>query len=1099
MLCVFSNLRINGQQTIRFLVSKNVNVSFDALSKPTFNSSTLGDLIISNNLQVKRSFPAAEGINHPLAEKVLRYYEFTTNNNLDFELQNLRAKSEIELIEEVNTDPIIITNGQPCPTNDPSDADWNLSRHSLTCVQEAHCITQGSPDIKIAIIDNGFNPNHPELIGKVDYVEPGAANGECHGTQTAFTAAGATNNGFGLSSSGYNCRLLLYLWNNPFNDMLDAANRGARIISNSWFNGCSPVQSEQNIINLVTDLGVIIVASASNGPTQLGKCGNGHAFHYPASYNNVITVSSVGHYGDMETTYNFWGAPYNPPLVHTQNCSVEFLAQGFYVYTAGCPNTPFEIAYGTSFAGPHVAGIIGLILSVNPCLKYEDVVNIIQSTSKNVSQIGNNQSYYPNCPVPTIPCAEQAVIMAQTYKSPTIYITSNITWDDKVVFGDVEIENGATLTITGIVKFGAESRLIVKKDATLNLTGGVLTKNSCADQWQGVVVEGNGSAQSGAGKVYMSNSAIIENAKNGISMNPSHIPWPALANSWGGLVEATNSSISNCDRAVEFMQMDDDNSYFHNCTFSNLEDGITLWDNENVDIIGCTFSSIQNSAILAYDSRIDAYNNTITGSRDGIEVVSTIGTSYGSNIIGNTINTSRDGVYMMAQNSASELQMEHNNIYSNKSGITLEGESTYFIDHNNIVGSQYATRFWASGVGINHVTNNTFSSADWGNLANYQNSPEFKDNCYGGNGKDLEVNSGSIYLEQGDYYTVAGNCFSKGSTPAITAVNNVPFIYWILPVKDPTCRTPQDYLNPVGYNIDYGQFENPLTCVEPTIIKYRKCTLPKTKAEGDKMEAEILAEIKKLENDKEMDPELKKYLINRYKACLKKIRQAIVIIIIEDDGTKGRIQVGKDAAAYAKSTGDLSLQAIGFGILTELNLLEDAQLFLNSLKANVDNDAIDFVSTQEINLGYMVNKGNYQLSPNNRAKLEELGNKTTPISGYARSLYYKLTGEKLPITFIHSERNAVPRSITEKQSNSNIKTYPNPVQGNVYHIDITESYTNAIFQVKIYNLQGILIQKSEIKGNGQHDVDISAFNTGMYLLSIESSGINVYNTKFVKI
>ncbi len=72
ILCVFSNLQINGQQTIRFLVSKDVNVSLDGVNKPTFNSSTLSNFIISQNLDVKKSFPAAEGLNHPLVEKILR-------------------------------------------------------------------------------------------------------------------------------------------------------------------------------------------------------------------------------------------------------------------------------------------------------------------------------------------------------------------------------------------------------------------------------------------------------------------------------------------------------------------------------------------------------------------------------------------------------------------------------------------------------------------------------------------------------------------------------------------------------------------------------------------------------------------------------------------------------------------------------------------------------------------------------------------------------------------------------------------------------------------------------------------------------------------
>lgn len=672
-------------------------------------------------------------------------------------------------------------------------------------------------------------------------------------------------------------------------------------------------------------------------------------------------------------------------------------------------------------------------------------------------------------------------------------------WDDlKILNSDLILESGTNLTVKCKVMMGQGRKVIVKKGASLNIDEGVFT-SICSSQWHGIIVEGNGSAQSGAGKVTMSHNAVIEYAKNGISMNPSHIPWPALANSWGGLVEANNSIIRNCDRAVEFMQMDDDASYLIGCTFSNLKDGVTLWDNNNVEFNGCTFSNIQNSAILAYDSRINAFNNTITDTKDGIEVVSVTGTPYGSRISGNTINTSRDGVYAMAQTSASELQIQLNNIYSYSSGITLEGMSIYSLLHNNLVGSQFASKFYSTGDGHNDVSNNTFSSAYWGNLANYENSPEFTNNCYGFNGKDLEVNSGSIYPEQGTDPIVANNCFSKGNTPAITVINSTPFIYNIVPVNEPSCRTPQDYLNPFGYNIAYGSYEPAKNCVDPTFIKYRKCPIPKTKAEGYKMVAEIVAEIMKLEQNTEMNPELKKYLIYRYKACLKKIKQDIIIIILEDDGEIDKTKSRKDAAAYAKSTDDLSLQTIGFGILLEGKLYQEAQLYLNTFPTNGGGDGIDFVNTQMININYLLNRGIYQLSEANRLRLMELGNKTSPVSGFARSLYYKLTGEKLPISFVHSDHSLEPRTISKVDPQTNILTYPNPVQGNTYHVSITDREAKASYQVKIYNLQGNMMKQVEIRGNGQHDVNISTFNAGMYLLTLESLGVNVYNTKFVKL
>jgi hypothetical protein len=41
-------------------------------------------------------------------------------------------------------------------------------------------------------------------------------------------------------------------------------------------------------------------------------------------------------------------------------------------------------AWGTSFAAPQVSGTIGLMLSVNPCLTYEDVLDILTMTAVNI-------------------------------------------------------------------------------------------------------------------------------------------------------------------------------------------------------------------------------------------------------------------------------------------------------------------------------------------------------------------------------------------------------------------------------------------------------------------------------------------------------------------------------------------------------------------------------------------------------------------------------------------------------------------------------------------------------------------------------------------
>ncbi|MBK9354223.1 MAG: S8 family serine peptidase [Bacteroidetes bacterium] len=48
---------------------------------------------------------------------------------------------------------------------------------------------------------------------------------------------------------------------------------------------------------------------------------------------------------------------------------------------------------GTSFASPMVAGVAGLMLSVNPCLKPHEIESILKSTASNIYSIPENVQY----------------------------------------------------------------------------------------------------------------------------------------------------------------------------------------------------------------------------------------------------------------------------------------------------------------------------------------------------------------------------------------------------------------------------------------------------------------------------------------------------------------------------------------------------------------------------------------------------------------------------------------------------------------------------------------------------------------------------------
>lgn len=110
--------------------------------------------------------------------------------------------------------------------NAPADPD-NLSAEQWSLAQirafEAHAITGGSPLVRVALIDSGIDPGHPEFAGRIDTAnsvscatgvpvrDPSGAlwrDQIGHGTQVAGLVA-AGDNGFGIVGVAPHVQLLI--------------------------------------------------------------------------------------------------------------------------------------------------------------------------------------------------------------------------------------------------------------------------------------------------------------------------------------------------------------------------------------------------------------------------------------------------------------------------------------------------------------------------------------------------------------------------------------------------------------------------------------------------------------------------------------------------------------------------------------------------------------------------------------------------------------------------------------------------------------------------------------------------------------------------
>ncbi len=268
-------------------------------------------------------------------------------------------------------------------TNSYTNGNWALFKIDA---QQAWDISTGSTSIKVAVVDDAVQTAHPDLAGNMlagrDVADgdndPNPPNTNySHGTHVAGIVSGATNNGTGVASIGFNTKIVPVKSTNNVNTISHgyegvawARTNGAHVINMSW-GGSGSSSTGQNVINAAYNAGITLVAAAGND--------NVSTIFYPAGYTNVIAVGSTGLSSnnvstatDAKSTFSNYGSWINVSAPGTNIRSTV-------------PNNSYAIYDGTSMASPLVAGLCGLILSVNPNFTPTQVRNCILSTADDLN------------------------------------------------------------------------------------------------------------------------------------------------------------------------------------------------------------------------------------------------------------------------------------------------------------------------------------------------------------------------------------------------------------------------------------------------------------------------------------------------------------------------------------------------------------------------------------------------------------------------------------------------------------------------------------------------------------------------------------------
>jgi lantibiotic leader peptide-processing serine protease len=323
---------------------------------------------------------------------------------------------------------------QACPAagdlpNSPATPDnlsaqqWNLTQIGAFQAQE---ITGGSPLVRVALIDSGIDPNHPEFAGRIDRENSvncatgtaqtdtsGAlwADDNGHGTFVAGIVA-AGDNGFGIVGVAPNVQLVIvkvtsgqlitpaavacaFDWVAEHD--VDVANASLAVDKGPTANGdpldffCRSHEADEAAISLVgkavknaRSAGVTIVASAGNNDLDMAKSATGgKCIRMPVQLPGVVAVSGEGRLGLRAAS--------NPPGASNYGLGViDVVAPGGDPAQGGLPGglilstfpsyiqlppwvspnivdgpsgATYRYTAGTSFAAAHVSGVAALIVS----------------------------------------------------------------------------------------------------------------------------------------------------------------------------------------------------------------------------------------------------------------------------------------------------------------------------------------------------------------------------------------------------------------------------------------------------------------------------------------------------------------------------------------------------------------------------------------------------------------------------------------------------------------------------------------------------------------------------------------------------------------
>lgn len=652
---------------------------------------------------------------------------------------------------------------------------------------------------------------------------------------------------------------------------------------------------------------------------------------------------------------------------------------------------------------------------------------------------------------------------------------------DLYLTGDLKILAGANLIIQNCsVFFNSGKGIKLYENAKLTIDGGHIT--ACEGElWAGIQVAGGNTDYD----VKIMNQSIIENTSAAAVSMFAPYNYPQITQYGNGILHAENSTFINTRRMAEFMAWTQSNnsSYINNCTQIGGKWGVTNWNCNDIKIDNCTFTDITHYGIVLVDGNIEVEGTTFICGEEDILINHTTA-ARGSMIESNYFLGSNNGI--KSRGGAESENIIENNIFQNGGfNIFNDGSNSNKIRRNSISSLFGALNIDCGSPATDYVENEFVGNAAGLIISGSNNGTNFFQNCFTTTFTDAYI-EGIVYSPIGNNDLAADNCFTHqgASTSQINDISgSTGNLLYLVP--DDAISDCRDVLNPqISTSIAISSGIPDCGSSLPNgPIPYNFCNPKKTFFDIWGAFNWLKNKINEISNNPNLTEKQKEIMKKIYLRCFEKVKAMLFEWHIEQK------EFSKAREIYNNDTSKIS-KVLVFSSYVHENNLTEARSYLNSLEID-DNEISDFVFVQNVNLNRIPLGPYYQPTSNELEQVRSIANKNEPLAGYAKSLYFVLTGEIInsPLPQVIHEKVFPRNSINNSYP---IKAYPNPFTENIT-VDIGQ---NENVVLEILDFYGNIKYKSLIQSNGANIVT-SQWDNGIYILRAYSGSQLLQTSKLV--